>query len=153
MPASLQRVPCELTCTGQQSVTNSDGPLSTTGQAVSKDDAGAQPTITIVGTDADFASGGSVSATAKYTIIMIDGDYAGATNANGVNTHYLQNDLSEFVHCGRVVVHLLTELYFQLWELQLMTMPPLLPPVTLSLPMLAPALLVSLHMSSVLPNY
>ncbi|KAG8954145.1 hypothetical protein FRC04_000365 [Tulasnella sp. 424] len=67
------------------------GPI-TTGQAVSMANAGAEPTITVVGTDADFATGGALNSASKYTLIMIDGDYAGAAHPNGVNTHYLQND-------------------------------------------------------------
>lgn len=54
----------------------------------------AKPNITVVGTDADFASGGPFNSSTKYTIIMIDGDVPGSTNPKGVNTHYLQNDLS-----------------------------------------------------------
>jgi len=65
----------------------------TTGQAISQADAGTEPVITVVGTPADFATGGPFNATAKYTIMMIDGDVPGANNSKGVNTHYLQNDL------------------------------------------------------------
>ncbi|KAG8906795.1 hypothetical protein FRB99_006062 [Tulasnella sp. 403] len=70
----------------------STGPI-TTGQAVSQEASGAEPTLAIIGTDASFATGG-FNNTVKYTVIMIDGDVAGATNPNGVNTHYLQNDLT-----------------------------------------------------------
>jgi phosphatidylethanolamine-binding protein (PEBP) family uncharacterized protein len=79
------------------------GPIST-GQAISKADVSTQPNITVVGTDADFASGGPFNASAKYTIIMIDGDVPGATNPKGVNTHYLQNDLTY----GQVTSDILT---------------------------------------------
>ncbi|KAG8982764.1 hypothetical protein FRB94_007966 [Tulasnella sp. JGI-2019a] len=66
----------------------------TTGQAIPMAQVGVKPTITVVGTDADFASGGPFNSSTKYTIMMIDGDVPGAANAKGVNTHYLQNDLS-----------------------------------------------------------
>ncbi|KAG9051050.1 hypothetical protein FS837_012557 [Tulasnella sp. UAMH 9824] len=69
------------------------GPI-TTGQVVSKDDSGAEPTITVVGTDAAFGTGGALNSASKYTLIMIDGDYAGAAHPNGVNAHYLQNDFA-----------------------------------------------------------
>jgi len=69
------------------------GPIGT-GQAISKDDVGTQPNITVIGTAADFASGGPFNATTKYTIMMIDGDVPGSTNPKGVNTHYLQNDMA-----------------------------------------------------------
>ena len=77
--------------------------LSGTGQAVSKDNAGAEPTISIVGTDASFAAGGAFNTTTKYTLMMIDGDYAGAANPDGVNAHYLQNDLSSLI-LARILV-------------------------------------------------
>jgi len=75
-----------------------------TGQAISKAAAGTQPNITVIGTDADFANGGPFNTSTKYTIIMIDGDVPGATNPNGVNTHYLQNDLTY----GQLVSDVLT---------------------------------------------
>jgi len=65
-----------------------------TGQAVSKTDAGTKPNLTVVGTDADFASGGPFNSSSLYTIMMIDGDVPGANNSQGVNTHYLQNGVT-----------------------------------------------------------
>ncbi|KAG8864736.1 hypothetical protein FRB96_003321 [Tulasnella sp. 330] len=66
----------------------------TTGQAIPEASVAAMPNINVVGTDADFATGGAFNSSTKYTIMMIDGDVPGAANAQGVNTHYLQNDLS-----------------------------------------------------------
>jgi len=68
------------------------GPIST-GQAVSMADAATEPTITILGTDAAFSTGGNLNNAHRYTLIMIDANYAGSSNPNGLNTHYLQNDL------------------------------------------------------------
>jgi len=75
-------------------VTFSSVGLISTGQAIQMAQVATKPTITVVGTDSDFASGGPFNNNTKYTIMMIDGDVPGATNPNGVNTHYLQNDMS-----------------------------------------------------------
>jgi len=64
-----------------------------TGQALTEAQVSTEPSLVIVGTTADFASGGDLNSNTKYTMMMIDGDVAGSTNPNGVNTHYLQNDL------------------------------------------------------------
>jgi len=80
--------------TAVMNVTFSSVGTITTGQAIAMADVSTMPTIAVAGTAADFASGGDLNTTAKYTIIMIDGDIAGATNPNGTNTHWLQNDLS-----------------------------------------------------------
>jgi len=68
--------------------------LISTGEALQMAQVSSKPTITVVGTDADFASGGPFNSNTKYTIMMIDGDVPGSTNPQGVHTHYLQNDLS-----------------------------------------------------------
>ncbi|KAG8917593.1 hypothetical protein FRC01_002350 [Tulasnella sp. 417] len=74
------------------------GPI-TAGEAVTQPNSGAEPTITVVGksrTDAAFGAGGALNSASKYTLIMIDGDYAGAPHPDGVNAHYLQNDFEAY---------------------------------------------------------
>jgi len=64
------------------------------GQVVTKDNAGAKPTVTAVGTDAAFAAGGAFNTTTtKYTIIMVDGNTPGSAEKQP-NVHYLENNLS-----------------------------------------------------------
>ncbi|KAG8959876.1 hypothetical protein FRC03_007350 [Tulasnella sp. 419] len=66
------------------------------GEAVTKENSGAMPTVQIEGTlEALTTSTSPLNSTAtKYTFMLIDGDYPGADISKGVNAHYLQNDIT-----------------------------------------------------------
>jgi len=58
--------------------------LATVGEPESQTNVSTKPEIHIAGT---------VSSTAKFTLLMIDGNYVGSTNPQGLNLHYLQNNV------------------------------------------------------------
>jgi len=58
--------------------------LTTVGEAISKENVTAQPVVTGVG---QF-NGTST----KYTVLIVDANYVGSTNPNGLNLHWLQNN-------------------------------------------------------------
>jgi len=54
------------------------------GDAIAKENVQTQPTVNVVGIS---------NATAKYTLLQIDGNYVGSTNPQGLNLHWLQNNV------------------------------------------------------------
>jgi phosphatidylethanolamine-binding protein (PEBP) family uncharacterized protein len=71
------------------------GPI-TVGQAIPKSGTANKPTAKISGTEAADAAPNSpfTSANAKYTVLLMDGNYPGSQNPNGYNLHYLENNIT-----------------------------------------------------------
>jgi len=57
----------------------------TDGEAIPKANVQTEPTVNFVGIS---------SSTTKYTLLQIDGNYVGSTNPQGLNLHWLQNDVA-----------------------------------------------------------
>lgn len=55
------------------------------GEALAKADVQTQPTVTVTGL--------SGNTTSKYTILQIDGNYVGSSNPDGLNLHWLANNI------------------------------------------------------------
>jgi len=79
-------------------VTVKYGSVLPVGQDLPATDVASQPTIAIQGTASAVAAPNGpfnvTVTTTKYTVLLMDGNYAGSTNPDGYNLHYLQNDFT-----------------------------------------------------------